>query len=166
MIDTPPDGRLNVHATGVSLDGLGLILRGPSGAGKSLLALELLDRWEHQGWNALLVADDRLELRLEPAGVSMHAPPAIGGLIELRGRGIVRRPHTSAAPVHLVVDLVDGLIRMVEETELTTDLMGVILPRCPVPQRGVVDSAHQMLLIGEAIASLRRVGAGPRQEFT
>jgi HPr kinase/phosphorylase len=162
MSEASMDGRLNVHATGVALDGVGIILRGPSGAGKSLLALELLDRWEHHGWNALLVADDRLELKVEPAGLTMHAPPAIGGLIELRGRGIVRRPHTSAAPVHLVVDLVDSLVRMVEENELTTNLFGITLPRCPVPQRSVVDSAHQMLLIGEAMVSLRRTGPGHR----
>ncbi len=91
MRKPPSGGRLNVHATGLALDGLGIILRGPSGAGKSLLALELLDRWEHRGWNALLVADDRLDLEAGPGGLTMHAPPAIAGLIELRGRGIVKR---------------------------------------------------------------------------
>jgi hypothetical protein len=42
----------------------------------------------------------------------------------------------------------------------------VTLTRCPVPRRGVVDSAHQILLIGEALVSLRPPVSGPRQEFT
>jgi HPr kinase/phosphorylase len=78
----------------------------------------------------------------------------------------VKRASAAAAGVHLIVDLVDDLVRMVEESELTTDLLGVTLTRCPVPRRGVVDSAHQILLIGEALVSLRPPVSGPRQEFT
>ena len=96
----------------------------------------------------------------------MRPPPAIAGRIELRGRGIVRRPHLAAAPVHLVVDLVDDLVRLLDEEEFATDLLEVALPRCPVPRRGVIDSTHQMLLIAEALASLNRVGDARRQEFT
>ena len=62
----------------------------------------------------------------------MHAPKAIEGLIELRGRGIVSRPFVAKAPLHLVVDLVDTLERMVEEDALVTELEGVThrpLPR-------------------------------------
>lgn len=150
----------NVHGTGVVLDGIGVLLRGPSGAGKSLLALELLDRQALRGAPALLVADDRIDLELSRGAVVMHAPRAIAGLVELRGRGIVRRAFTERAPLQLVVDLVGELIRMVEEAELTTDLLGVALPRCPVPRRGVVDSAHQLLLVEEALAGLRSPPAG------
>lgn len=154
MSPASPPGRTNIHATGLVLDRVGLLLRGKSGAGKSLLALELLDRAALAGRPAFLVADDRLDLEARPAGLEMHAPRSIAGLIELRGRGIVRRPFVASAPVSLVVDLVDSLVRMVEEPELETDLLGVTLPRCPVPRRGVVDSAHQLLLIGEAVAAI------------
>lgn len=144
----------NIHATGLVLGQHGVVLRGPSGSGKSLLALELLDRWEHRRLNARLVADDRLDIRVQPDGLMMATPPNIAGLIELRGRGIVERPHVNAAAVHLVVDLVDGLTRMLDEADLETHILGMQLARCPVPRRGVVDSAHQILLVAEALGRL------------
>lgn len=146
--------RSNIHATGIVLGTRGLILRGPSGAGKSLLALALLDAWEIRGEEARLVSDDRIDIEATQAGLLMHAPSAIAGLIELRGRGIVSRPHLARARLHLVVDLVDRLDRMVEEDELATELLGLPVPRCPVPQIGVTGAVHQMLLIGEALRAL------------
>ncbi len=162
----PAAGYLNVHATGLVLGGLGVLLRGPSGAGKSLLALELLDRQAAHALSGALIADDRIDLLLEGNRLSMHAPPTIAGLIELRGRGIVERPFVEAAPLHLVVDLVDDLVRMVEEDELSTNLLGVTLPRCPVPRRGVVDSVHQILLVSEALRIAGRSERPGCQEIT
>jgi len=144
----------NVHATGLVLDGVGLLLRGPSGAGKSLLALALLDRWEGRSRSAWLVSDDRVDLVAVGDGIVMQAPPAIAGLIELRGRGIVRRPFLAEAPLHLVIDLVDTLERMVDTAELRTELLGVPLARAPVPRAGRVDPCHQLLLIVEALRAL------------
>lgn len=146
--------RTNIHATGLVLDKTGLILRGVSGAGKSLLALELIDEWEARGLSAKLVSDDRIEVEATPKGLVMHAPKAIEGLIELRGRGIVSRPFVAKAPLHLVVDLVDAYERMIEEDELVAELEGVALARCPVPKAGKVDSRHQVLLIREALRAL------------
>ena len=88
----------NVHATGLVLDGVGLILRGPSGAGKSLLALELLDEWETRGKSAKLVSDDRVDIVADGKTLTLKAPKAIEGLAELRGRGIVSRPFVAEAP--------------------------------------------------------------------
>ena len=146
--------RTNIHATGLVLDKTGLILRGPPGAGKSLLALELLDEWELRGRPAKLVSDDRVEIEAGAQGLTMHAPATIAGLIELRGRGIVSRPHVAKAALHLVVDLVDALERMVEEDALAVELEGVALARCPVPRAGIVDSRHQLMLIREALRAL------------
>lgn len=146
--------RINVHATGLVLGETGLILRGVSGAGKSLLALELIDEWEARGLSAKLVSDDRIEIEAGSAGLVMHAPKTIEGLIELRGRGIVERPFVRKAPLHLVVDLVDSVERMIEEDQLVTSLEGVALARCPVPRAGKVDSRHQLLLIREALRAL------------
>lgn len=146
--------RINVHATGLVLGETGLILRGVSGAGKSLLALELIDEWEARGLPAKLVSDDRIEIEAGSAGLVMHAPKTIEGLIELRGRGIVERPFVRKAPLHLVVDLVDSVERMIEEDQLVTSLEGVALARCPVPRAGKVDSRHQLLLIREALRAL------------
>jgi serine kinase of HPr protein (carbohydrate metabolism regulator) len=144
----------NIHATGLVLGSTGLILRGPSGAGKSLLALELIDEWEMRGEAAKLVSDDRIDIEATDAGLVMRAPKTIEGLIELRGRGIVSRPFVAHAPLHLVVDLVDALERMVEEDSLVATLEGITLARCPVPRAGIVDSRHQVLLIREALRVL------------
>ena len=158
--------RINVHATGLVLGRTGIVLRGPSGSGKSFLALMLLDRWESHGLGAKLVADDRLDLEATGKGIVMHAPAAIAGLIELRGRGIVTRPHVAKASLHLVVDLVPRLERMVEEQELVVDLMGVSVPRCPVPKAGITVPEHQLLLVLEAIRALSPNRSAARQKIT
>ncbi len=142
---------LNVHGTGLVLGDVGVLLRGPSGAGKSVLSLALLDRWQMQGQPAFLVADDRVDLVEEGGHLTMLAPPKLAGLIELRGRGIVSRPHQQRAQLHLVIDLVPDLVRMVEEEDLQTELVGHALPRAPVPFAGVVSLGHQELLVAEAV---------------
>ncbi len=92
---------LNIHATGVAIAGVAVLLRGASGAGKSDLALRLIDG------GAVLIADDRVDLTLVD-GRLLAAPPAtIAGLIEVRGVGLLRMPWVGEAPVGLVVDLVD-----------------------------------------------------------
>ncbi len=158
--------RHNIHATGIVLDGTGLILRGQPGSGKSLLALDLLDQWEALGLEAKLVSDDRVELVAGTMGLTMHPAPNIAGLIELRGRGIVSRPHVEAAPLHLVIDLVDTLERMLEEDALVTELFGVTVPRAPVPRGGVVDGRHQLMLVREAIRALGSPRRVTRQKTT
>lgn len=156
-------GRHNIHATGIVLGRTGIAFRGPSGAGKSLLALALLDEWTASGRTASLVADDRLEVTVDKGWPVMHAPKNIEGMAELRGRGIVHRPSVAKARVHLLVDLVPELVRMVEEEALEAELLGVVMPRCPVPMAGVVDMGHQLLLIREALRQLSTTKASPRQ---
>ena len=151
--------KLNVHATGLVLNGTGLLLRGPAGSGKSLRALSLLDEWEMRGLPGTLVSDDRVDLALEAGVVVMTPPRPIEGLIELRGRGLVTRPFARKAPLHLVVDMVESLERMPEDCEFETGLMGVRLARCPVPKDGVTDARHQLLLVREG---LRRLSPGNR----
>lgn len=146
--------RTNIHATGLVLDGTGVMLRGPSASGKSLLALELLNTWEDTGRIGRLVGDDRLEIEVIGSRLEMHGPAAISGLIELRGRGVVSRPYLPSSPVHLVVDLVGTFERMIEEHDLLTEVAGVTIPRCPVPRAGIIDSRHQLLLIREAMRAL------------
>ena len=80
-----------LHATCVARDGAGVLLLGPPGAGKSDLALRLLAR----GFD--LVADDQVIL----TGTEAAPPPALAGLLEIRGLGIIRRPFV--APVRLAL---------------------------------------------------------------
>lgn len=156
----------NIHATGIVLDGTGVIFRGPSGSGKSVLALDLCDWWEARGLPAILVSDDRVEILAEGGRLVMHPAANIAGLIELRGRGIVTRPHVAAAEVHLVVDLVDRLERMLEDEAFVTELFGVRVARAPVPRAGVVDGRHQSLLVREAVRALGKPRHATRQKTT
>ncbi len=144
----------NVHGTGLLLGSTGVLLRGPSGAGKSVLALSLLDRWEGRGLPAFLVSDDRVELVQTGRELSMRAPETLAGLIELRGRGIVKRPHKSLVTLHLVIDLVPDFVRMLEEDAMVTEISGARVARAPVPAADVVSLGHQMLLVIEAMAAL------------
>lgn len=146
--------RENVHATAVLLAGKGILLRGPSGAGKSLLALYLLDVFTFRGKEAALIADDRVDIERDGNTLRLHAPAAIAGLLELRGRGIVERAYRTGVELDLVVDLVPGLERMPEEHNFRTGLMGLEIARCPVPQAGIAGIEHQRLLIEEALSAI------------
>jgi serine kinase of HPr protein (carbohydrate metabolism regulator) len=148
---------LNIHGTGLVLDGAGILLRGPSGAGKSILALALLERFETRGLDARLVGDDRIDIVDDGTGLTMVAPKSLAGLIELRGRGIVQRPHAQSARLTLIVDLVPDLIRMVEEDQLVTELAGYQIARAPVPSATQISLGHQELLVLEALRASAKV---------
>lgn len=72
-----------------------MLLTGPPGSGKSDLLLRLLAR----GFS--LVADDRVEIL---DGIA-RAPGLLGGLLEVRGLGIMRLPYVESARLVLVVEL-------------------------------------------------------------
>ncbi len=78
---------------------MAVLLRGPSASGKSDLALRLIDA------GARLVADDQVELRAESGALRAAPSPALAGLIELRGIGLLRLDAVAEASVGLVVDL-------------------------------------------------------------
>jgi HPr kinase/phosphorylase len=86
---------MQIHASCAARDGAGVLLLGPPGSGKSDLVLRLLDR----GW--MLIADDRVEIE---NGVA-RPPPALAGLLEVRGLGILRLPHLPEARLVLAVEL-------------------------------------------------------------
>ncbi|MGE7207156.1 HPr kinase/phosphorylase [Sphingomonas sp. NPDC019816] len=109
-----------VHATCVTIDEVGILLRGPSGAGKSDLALRLIDR------GAMLVGDDYLHVTAEGGTLRAEVPAAIAGRIEVRGVGIVTMPYQSRAMIGLVIDLGEGEDRLPEPESVV--IAGISLP--------------------------------------
>ncbi len=93
----PPN--LTLHASCVAAGGFGILIMGPSGSGKSSLALALM------AYGAQLVADDRTELCLQDDAVVATCPPAIAGMIEARGLGILNAQTRDRVALGLVVDL-------------------------------------------------------------
>jgi len=110
------------HATCVAFEGKGVLLRGPSGCGKSDLALRAIAE------GARLIADDYVELDLTDGEVVATAPQALGGMIEIRGLGLLRIEAQTRAPVALVVDLVapETIERLPEERRC--ELLGSSIP--------------------------------------
>ncbi|RGP38298.1 HPr kinase/phosphorylase [Pseudotabrizicola alkalilacus] len=90
---------LTLHATTIAFDGQAILLTGASGSGKSALALQLM------AIGAGLVADDQTILTLQGAQIIATCPPAIAGMIEARGVGLLNAPPLPQAIVALVVDL-------------------------------------------------------------
>lgn len=108
-----------IHATCVSVDGRGVILRGPSGSGKSDLALRLIDQ------GGILVADDRVDLRIHGDNVFASSPQNIAGQLEVRGLGIMRLAYQADARLDLVVDLVERELVPRLPEGLPASLLGV-----------------------------------------
>jgi HPr kinase/phosphorylase len=93
---------MQIHGSCASRSGDGVLVVGPSGAGKSDLVLRLLAR----GFD--LVADDCVVIE---AGTA-HPAPALAGLLEVRGVGIVRLPYVASTRLALVVELGGAAARL------------------------------------------------------
>jgi len=102
---------MQIHGSCASKGGAGVLLVGPPGSGKS----DLLLRLRTHGFE--LVADDRVDVA---HGIA-RPPPALAGLLEVRGLGIFRLPYTAETRLALVVDL--------------ATLLSPGVPRLPVPER-------------------------------
>ena len=123
----------SVHASAVLVGARAVLIRGPSGAGKSRLALELIEA-VHAGslLFARLVGDDRVHLQAAGQRLLVRPAEALGGLIEVRGIGILRVPYEPCAVVGLVVDLGADAERLPEPEERRVEIAGIALPRLAV----------------------------------
>lgn len=90
---------ITLHATAVTLAGRAILIRGASGRGKSALALQLM------ALGAGLIADDQVTLTRRGDRLIASCPPALRGLIEARGVGILNAAPQQPAAVAVVVDL-------------------------------------------------------------
>jgi serine kinase of HPr protein (carbohydrate metabolism regulator) len=107
-----------VHGTAIALAGRAALIRGPSGSGKSDLALRCLMQPPTRLLPTAveLVADDQVVIERRDHNLWVRSPPAIRGLLEVRGLGIMRIPAIESAQLSLVVDLIaaDKMERMPE----------------------------------------------------
>jgi HPr kinase/phosphorylase len=105
---------INLHATCLVLGEAGLLITGASGSGKSSLALSLLALGQAQGLFARLVADDRVLLRRHRDRILAVPPPAIAGMIEKRGLGILHMAHEPAVRIDWLIHWCSDPDRMPE----------------------------------------------------
>ncbi|MHB8886337.1 MAG: HPr kinase/phosphorylase [Methylovirgula sp.] len=139
---------LMVHASAVAVGETGILIRGRSGAGKSSLALCLLALAGQERRFARLVGDDRIELVGRNSRVVARGHPAVQGMIETRGQGIMRLDYEPAVVVGLVVDLLPAaeLVRYPEPEERYVEICGAKLPRLALlSDRSSYDCAHLVM---------------------
>ncbi len=114
--------RATVHATAVAVDGHGLLIKGAAGAGKSSLALAMI------GLGASLVSDDQTVLERVDDAVFLDCPvPALRGVIEVRGMGLLRAAVAQHCALALVVDLDRTETQRLPPTR-TIELLGCLFP--------------------------------------
>ena len=123
-------GPVNLHASCVLLGEAGVLIRGEAGVGKSSLAVRLVAARRAAGRFAAHVSDDRTIVSVANGRLIARPHPAIAGLVERRGLGLVRVPCEGAAILRLVVDLQrEPGPRLPDEDERTAILEGVLLAR-------------------------------------
>ncbi len=125
----PASDRLEIceHASAVAIDGHAVLLIGAPGCGKSDLALRLIAE------GARLIADDQTRIFVRDGFLRAACPPAIAGMMEVRGLGLVTVPGAALAeeafPVALVVDLVTDAARVERMPDsLARRILGVEVP--------------------------------------
>lgn len=111
-----------VHGSCAAWHGDAVLILGPPGSGKSDLVLRLIQ----QGWR--LVADDQVECG---PGLVVSAPPALSGLLEVRGLGIFHGLAVEAAATLRLV------IRMTERPAI---------PRLPLPATWPIEAGSLPLV--------------------
>ncbi len=98
----------NLHATALAIGDRGLLIRGASGSGKTTLAVALIAAAQAAGRNACLVSDDQVLLMPCRGRLVCRTPPAIAGLVEVRGATPQAIPYEPSAVIDLLVDLVEA----------------------------------------------------------
>lgn len=112
------DGQdLCLHASCVTLNGRGLLIRGESGSGKSTLALALM------ALGATLVADDKVLLLVEHEELIARSPSVLAGLIEARGLGLLQAEYCQQSAICAVIDM-DSTEQDRLPVSLNTEILG------------------------------------------
>ena len=116
---------INIHATLVKIMDKGVLLIGKSGIGKSDVALRLI-----MDKNALLVADDRVNIKVCNDILIGSSPDEIRGKLEVRNIGIVETEYAENTKIDLCVELVNDRSKL-ERMPLTKyeEILGVSIPK-------------------------------------
>ena len=121
----------SIHASAVLTGARVVLIRGPAGSGKSRLVLALIEA-ARAGLLPFgrLVADDRVLVEAAHGRLLLRPAPALAGLIETRGIGIIRLPYEPVALAGCVIDLAsrEGT-RLPEQADRSTEIAGITLPR-------------------------------------
>jgi HPr kinase/phosphorylase len=121
---------VTLHGTCVACGENAVLIFGASGSGKSALALQMM------ALGAVLVADDRVAVSAEDARLIARCPPAISGLIEARGVGVLKADCQPQAQVVLVVDLDQTETARLPDGQLTR------IAGCDIPLIKRFDGPH------------------------
>jgi len=146
----------------------GVLIEGASGSGKSDLALRAIDA----GW--VLVADDRTVLWISGGRLFGRAAPALAGLIEARGIGVVPCQARDFTSIDLVVRCLEPReIERMPEIQ-SCERLGVAIPlvaltawEASAPAKLAIASSHLGLPIqpayqaSRAVASRQAAGGDP-----
>ena len=130
-----------IHATAVVVAEGAVLIRGVSGAGKSQLALALMAEARRRGLFTRLIGDDRVAVTMAGGRALVRGHPAVSGLIEERGTGLLPESRENIGLLRCIVDLSDAPTRLPDEESGMAVLEGVRLPAltiwtgCP-PQEG------------------------------
>ena len=114
-----------IHATCVSVDGKGVLLRGPSGVGKSDLALRLIEG------GGMLVSDDQVVLCRHHQQLIASPPASLAGLLEVRGVGICSFNYNKQCKLTALIDLEPGVVpeRLPDLENNCENLLGIDITR-------------------------------------
>jgi serine kinase of HPr protein (carbohydrate metabolism regulator) len=154
------DDETVIHASAVAIGDLAILIRGKAGSGKSSLAMALIDDPRSDG---TLIGDDRVLLTRQPTGVIVRPQPALAGLIEVRGIGILPIAHREKARLAFVVDLLPEAEcpRLPDDEERKTMVLGHETARLALPI-GATDASLRIRLALRQWIGLGAGSSGPR----
>jgi serine kinase of HPr protein (carbohydrate metabolism regulator) len=140
---------VNIHASVVALGALGILILGRSGSGKTSLALAAIEKLQSQNHFAALVADDQCLIEAANDKLVATCPPALVGLIEMRGLGVVKTKNLSSVVIDFVIQIVDeGTIERMPQQKFA-NYEGIELPVFELPARQIAVSLPILMQIAK-----------------
>ncbi|MFI0846665.1 HPr kinase/phosphorylase [Mesorhizobium sp. IMUNJ 23232] len=135
----------NLHATAIVIGDRGVLIRGASGSGKTTLALAVIAAARTAGRHAALLADDQVLLSPRQGRLACLAPPAITGLIEVRGLTPRLVSHEPSAVIDLLVTLVEQADAPRYSEDRWSEIAGCMLPELLLAARRVSSALPALL---------------------